>query len=197
MFVNPRRQDYLRLREALVADTSRHVGASLELRHLLDDWLKWAESSAKDHDSWESDYPRWTALVQACCAVMRQDPLPDSAVLLVEACWFLSEETEDMSEWASTNLDQCVAAIDRLARSTYRDVRRQVYVALYRWPAQGLPVLRQALSDPDAQCRLSAVEGLIHICPQDHAALALKIIDDPDKFVRELAVELRNCRHPS
>lgn len=165
------------------------------MRGLLDDWLLWAPSVPyRDHfEGWEGTFPHWEALIQTAGEVMCLNPLPVDAVPLLEACWILSDECQEMQDWAKAHIQACFHSLIVLTKSRYPTVRWQVYVTMTCLRAGGMGHLRDALEDPDAYCRRRAASELVDLCPVDHVELSKRIIDDPDEWTRRLAVQLRDC----
>jgi hypothetical protein len=191
-----RYQEYLHICAALTADTNPPAPEIRELRGLMDEWLRWAPSAPHrdQFEGWEGTFPCWEALIQTAGEVMCLDPLPVTAVPIVEACWILSDECEEMQDWAKANVQACFNGLTTLAGSSYATVRWQVYVAISVLPERGLMYLRQGLSDPDAYCRRRVAGELVRLCPSDHVELSETISDDSDDWTRRLAVELRECK---
>jgi HEAT repeat protein len=105
----------------------------------------------------------------AAIAAMTQLAVRDEGFKDIEWCWAISEEGEELADYAKGHVEQCREALRRLATSTHRDVRWQVYsvlgVAGHRPEAERL--LRAGLDDPDPYCRRRALLALARLAPHD------------------------------
>src|SRR5437660_1409881 len=97
------------------------------LTSLLRDWDSWSTEADKANDGWQSDYPRWTDLMNAAIEAMERN---NENISAIEKCWLLSEEDEWFVEHVKNNPTRYMALLTKLAKSIYSSVRWQVYASL-------------------------------------------------------------------
>lgn len=146
------------------------------LHKLRCDWDCWASGADKSENGWQSYYPRWGDLMSAAIAAMIQPAVSDEGFRDIEWCWAISEEDEELADYAKGHFEQCWEVLHRLAESVHRDVRWQVYsvlgVAGHRPEAERL--LRSGLDDPDRYCRRRALLALARLAPRDAKHIATR-----------------------
>lgn len=157
---------------------------------LLRGWREWADGADTKDDGWQSDYPEWTALIEAACEMMRAGSTDVSVISALAECWAISEEGEEMRECASVHIDECWDTLQRLADSPLRECRWQVYEAAAAAGERADPLLRAGLKDGDEYCRRRAILALARIAPADARCLAAEYLLDDDAYVRQAAIEM-------
>ncbi len=160
------------------------------LRDLCRRWQEWAAGADKPEDGWQSDFPAWNELMEAAIAVMARGSLSDDELSDIELCWAISEETENLADYAREHLDQCWDTLRRLARSDDPAVRWQVYDVLGSAGRRADDLLRRAIEDPDPYSRRRAILSLARIHPPDAKRLAQRFAHDDDPYIRTAALEL-------
>lgn len=162
------------------------------LTDICADWQRWALTADKSENGWESDFPRWQELIRCAKESMvdycRAGPL--LCLPEIELCWAISEEEEELSDFAQSNLDQCWNVVCDLASSERSEVRWQVYKVLGAAGVRGEALLRRGLEDPDAYSRRRALLSLAALRPGDADKLAEKYAKDSDRYMRLAAVDL-------
>ena len=128
--------------------------------------------------------------------LMEQPNLSEAEFKMVEQCWELSEEDEDLADYAKNNLEPCWEVIRRLTNSPSGVVRWQVYEVLGGAAAKGESLLREGIKDKDSYCRRRAILSLAKLHPNDAAIIAGSLSTDPDTYIRQAVKELLKSRPP-
>jgi hypothetical protein len=160
------------------------------LHDLACQWKKWAETTAKDDDGWQSDFPAWQQLMQAAIEVLPHGPLDKTMLGDVELCWAISEESEDLADYAREHVDICWPVLLQLIRSDDAIVRWQVYDVLGHAGPRAEALLRAGLDDPDAYGRRRAILALARLHPADASQIATRFANDDDPYIRLAASHL-------
>ena len=141
-----------------------------ELVELCEQWQEWASAADQSEDGWQSDFPRWSALISAACSEMTDPQDQQTFLPQIELCWRISEETEDMADFAKEQIEDCWPVLVLLAQSEFAEVRWQVYSVLPLFGSNVEPLLRVALNDPDAYCKRRALMSLASLHPRDQSS---------------------------
>lgn len=123
---------------------------------------------------------------------MVEPSLTEEEIKNVELCWSISEETEDMADFAREHIERCRQPLSLLAQSSFPQVRWQVYSVLGSAGSGAEGLLRAGLEDPDAYCRRQAILALARLRPPDAGALADRFAEDQDPYIRQASVQMRN-----
>ncbi len=113
-----------------------------------------------------------------------------SDLKLVEQCWAISEEGEDLADYARDHIEECWVALTSLSTSTDATVRWQVYAVLGSAGSRAEGILRKGTEDTDAYCRRRALLSLAAIRPDDLEQLLGISLQDEDAYVRQVATEI-------
>ena len=109
---------------------------------------------------------------------------------ILERCWAISEEGEDLKEFAGSHLEDCWAVVVALARSPDPLVRWQAIDAAAGAPGKAGTLLRKALGDVDSYVKRKAISGLARLRPDDAKELLVPLLVDPDPYIRLAAIDL-------
>lgn len=161
-----------------------------KLRDLLDDWNTWAETADRSEDGWETTFPKWKQILDLAKKIMLQPSFTDEELYLVETCWEISEEDEDLADIARGNVLECWGMLCRLSQSQRPDVRWQVYDTIPSAGQQALPILMEGLNDSDAYCRRRAILALVRLDPGYSKTLGARFLTDADQEIAKLARQL-------
>lgn len=165
------------------------------LRDIIKEWNNWAADAEKSEESWQSDYPSWDKLIQVAILSMLNFTGNTDDLKSIEFCWKISEETEDMADFAKHHITECWMVLESLAVSPYSEVRWQVYDVLGFNGDEAQNLLRVGLTDEDSYCRRRAVLSLSRFHLDDAQDIAEKLIQDKDPYIRQSAVEVvRNSK---
>lgn len=164
---------------------------STQLAELCRRWQEWATIADTSEDGWESDFPQWQSLMAAAKATMRDAKLQLAQLQQLELCWQVSEESEELAEYARAHYVDCWPLLLELAKSKNPRVRWQAYAVLPAGGTVSERALRQGLEDPDAYCRRRALLALAQLHPQDAPELRARFRQDPDPYIRQVALELK------
>jgi hypothetical protein len=167
---------------------------STTLHELCKDWQNWAVTADRSEDGWQSDYPQWDNLMYAAKAAMLKPSLSVEDLQDIELCWTISDETEDLAEYAIEHLDQCWEVLNHLAQSSYLEVRWQVFYVLSFAGRKAEPLLRRGLADPNPYCKRRAFLSLVALQPDDAKELAEQFMQDEDVHIRNAAAGLMHSR---
>ena len=110
-------------------------------------WQEWARNADNSFAGWESVYPKWDLLMELAISSMTNPHITDEELKLLEFCWSISEETEDLSDYAKDNIEKCWVILSKLVLSEDRDVRWQVYSTLGDAGQKAEILLRKGLDD--------------------------------------------------
>lgn len=164
---------------------------SRTLNSLIDQWKDWSGGADKSESGWQACFPRWEELVGEASRLMESVDLDEESIKLIEFSWQISEEDEDLLDFAKENINSCWTTLVRLCASNLPAVRWQVYEALGFSGLRGTAYLRTALEDKDPYCRRRAILALAHIGPSDSDLISERFLKDPDPYIRKAAVVLR------
>jgi len=162
----------------------------MELESLCDRWKAWSRTVWREADGWEALFPEWDALIAEAARVMTKGLPTEAEVRLLEMCWSISEEDEELLHFAEEHIDECWAVLRRLAVSSDWKVRWQVYEASAAAGRRAEEILRPGLEDTDEYARQRAVLALARVAPDDARALAEVLFEDPAPYIRQAAIEL-------
>lgn len=155
------------------------------------DWRLWSARADRSENGWESDFAEWAQLMERAAEAMRDAPPNDPELFhAVEACWAISEETEDLLRFAEDHLDECRAWLQRLAKSDQPAVRWQVYEAIIESGEETDEILRAGLDDEDSYARRRAALALARTNPPDAKALTKQLMSRSDAYERQAALEM-------
>lgn len=160
------------------------------LQNLYGEWENWSALADKSENGWQSDFPAWGKLISSASAAMLGQGLALPLLRYVEACWIISEESQDLADFAEAHVDDCWEALVFLAASPFSDVRWQVYLVLAAAGNRAEPLLRIGIEDPHPYCKRRALLSLSRLGPSDADQLARRFINDADPSIRQVAVEL-------
>jgi len=166
------------------------------IKELRKDWELWSETADKTENGWQSDYPKWPELMKAAIEAMSRASASAEQFSDVEFCWTISEESEEMADYARLHVDSLWDLLMRLARSTHPEVRWQVYSALAFAGPKAEACLRTGLDDPDSYCRRRAILSLARVRPKDAKEIAQRFESDRDPYIQRAALELA-CSYDS
>lgn len=157
----------------------------------LMNWKSWASRADQRENGWESDYPEWQKLMDLARTAMTDPQLPRTELDTLDSCWAISEETEDLLEFAKANLDRCWFRLPQLCGSLRPETRWQVYEVLGEAGSRAESLLRQGLSDTDAYCRRRAAISLARLHPADSLQIHSQLANDADPNMRQVAEQFR------
>lgn len=138
-----------------------------DLEMLCSDWEHWAATADRSEDGWQSDFPAWNELMESATAAMADSIASQERRRCLELCWAISEEGEELADYAREHVDECMAVLNYLARSPNPSVRWQVYDVLSLGGERAEQLLRDALDDPDPYSRRRAILALTRLRPKD------------------------------
>lgn len=116
---------------------------------------------------------------------VQQECLPE-----IELCWRISEEGEDMADFAKDHVEDCWPVLVELIDSKSAEVRWQVFSVLPTGGHKAGELLRKGLNDSDSYCRRRALIALAYLHPNDLVDLKMRLMQDSDPYVRRVAEEL-------
>lgn len=155
---------------------------------LYDDWEEWAETADQSEDGWEVDYPRWRLLMDAAIQKMTLQSPSQEDVRYIDKCWAISNEGEDLADYARANVEQCWTVLCLLTESKREDTRWQVYDALSCAGRKAETLLRKGLSDPDDYCKRRALLSLARLSPKDAKEIADRFSRHEDPYIRQASI---------
>jgi hypothetical protein len=162
------------------------------LPDLYHDWEQWATTADQSENGWQSDYPGWQPLMEAASVCMVQCSGDPDCIGVLECCWAISEETEDLATFARDHIKECWDTLQALVVSRNPTVRWQVYSALDAAGERGEALLRQGLADPDLYARRRALLALANVGPHDAKDLVEQYLDHDDPYMRLAAITMAN-----
>ncbi|MEO0461198.1 MAG: HEAT repeat domain-containing protein [Myxococcota bacterium] len=153
-------------------------------------WRVWASTASTVENGWQSDFPDWSKLIDAACEVMKKGLVDSKTLNLLEEAWAISEEGEELSDFASEHIEESWAALQALANSPLPACRWQVYHAAAAAGAKAEELLRSGLSDVDGYCRRRAFLALAQLGPKDAKSLAEQAMGDSDPYMRSASIKM-------
>jgi HEAT repeat protein len=153
-------------------------------------WQKWVTHADKSEAGWQSDYPAWANLMATAISSMTKRPLALDSISYIDQYWAISEETEDLADYAKDHIAACWEILHHLAKSENPDTRWQVYEVLGHAGPKAESLLRVGLSDPDSYCRRRALLSLARLQPDDASQIAEKFVHDSDPYIRLASIEM-------
>lgn len=161
------------------------------LHELIRQWQQWARTADRTEEGWQSDFPAWEELMDAAIRIMTKSDLSERELNDLELCWSISEESEELADYARAHAATTWETLVRLAKSDLPEVRWQVYDALSFSGDRAGEILRAALDDPDMYARRRAILSLAQIRPTDADSLAKRFEHSDDPYIRSAAQQLR------
>ena len=140
-------------------------------------------------EGWERTFPQWFDLMDVAGACMVDPACFDRHREGIEFCWAISEECQEMSDYARDHLREALPALAVLATSNNRTVRWQVYAAMDEGGREVTDLLVRGLDDPDDYVRRRAALALAGK-PVDVAPFVDRLRADTDPYIRRAAIEL-------
>ena len=163
---------------------------STELTQEIMEWEEWASTADRKEDGWESYYPDWLSLMKCAAHCMCKYIGDDAVFAALERCWSLSQEGEELLDFAQENIQECFNVLVKLVESDDSGVRWQVYVALASAGLKGEPIIRAGLEDSDNYARRRALLSLVQLRPVDGDELAERFMVDKDPYMRQASAKL-------
>lgn len=160
------------------------------LERLVAKWQAWAADADHSEDGWQSDFPEWSRLIESAAEVMQRADSDPALLRLVEFCWSISEEGEELLEIARRTISSCWPVVVAMSESPLPACRWQAYEAATAAGVKAEPLVRAGLSDPAPYARRRAVLALARLAPSDAATVASSLLHDPDPYIRQAAIEL-------
>jgi HEAT repeat protein len=161
-----------------------------KLERLYAEWKIWSLSANKDEDGWESDFPMWSDLMSAAMEAMGREDLSHEDLDVLAHCWAISEESEELREFAENNVDSCWPVLEVLTGSDSAACRWQAYVAAAKAGPRARKLLSNGIADSDSYVRRRCILSLASIASTEDRLLAETLISDPDPYIRQAAIEL-------
>ncbi|MFO1372494.1 MAG: HEAT repeat domain-containing protein [Candidatus Competibacteraceae bacterium] len=160
-----------------------------ELDKYVREWKSWSKGASRMENGWQSDFTNWEDLIYYAKSAMTQEP--DAADLEnIEFCWYISEESEELADFAIDYMDKVWQVIEFLAQSQFVEVRIQVYKVLGEAGPRAEKILRHGLHDSDSYCRRIAILSLSKLSVPDSGELALSFVYDVDPYTRQASLQL-------
>lgn len=156
------------------------------LQEMLRSWTDWSKNASKDENGWQSDYPQWELLMDACRTEM--EAIENTMQIDydgIEKCWQISEESEELADFAQERIASLMPILHRLARSTYPEVRWQVYAVLASKSHAGHQILTEGLLDKHPYARRRAIISLATAYPSEIPSLITRFGHDEDSLIRD------------
>lgn len=159
-------------------------------RELALEFNAWSANADRNESGWQSDFPRWTELIEEAKRAMRSDNLDEEGVRLLEDCWVASEEGEELLEYAKGEVSRCLSVVRLLAHSRSAACRWQAYETASIAGGTATSILRSGLKDADPYARRRALLSLSRVAPPDVRDLVSDFIEDSDPYIRQAAIGL-------
>lgn len=160
-----------------------------ELSEWLQRWAAWSGGADRAENGWQSDFPEWDVLLGACKrAMMSENSL--SQLEDIARCWALSEEDEELAEYARSRLNSVAQIVAALSSHPDPDVRWQAIDVIGDsddgWAAD---VLRRGFTDEESYVRQRSFLAFARRRSVD-MALIDAVLRDESPHVRRVAWEL-------
>lgn len=165
-----------------------------ELSRIHEEWTRWSATADKRNDGWEEYFPKWRELINAAIQTMRSVSLSGQDLELLDHCWSISEETEELSLHASEHLDALWDVVVQMTKSKDWKVRWQAFNALAAGGSNAEGILRVGLLDENDYVKRRALLSLAEVGPSDADRLAEQFVQHNDAYLRLAAINLlRRC----
>lgn len=161
---------------------------SLDLKELFQEWDDWSQTADRSEDGWQSDFPGWNELISLAERRMADEPTPEE-IEIIARCWEISEETEELLDFAKNNTSKCWRTIEALVKEGGASARWQAYVAAAAGGTLAESLLRNALNDPDPYARRRGALALARLKPTDSRHIAETLLIDEDPYLRQAAID--------
>jgi hypothetical protein len=161
-----------------------------ELLALFQEWKQWSATADSTEDGWESDFPKWEALMKAASQVMTTSELDSSTLEVLAECWSIAQEGEELLSFACARPNDCWPILQELSRSSLPGCRWQIYDAAAQVGQKAEGLLRRGLSDRDGYARRRALLSLARLRPNDARSIAETFLVDPDPYLRQAAINM-------
>ncbi len=160
------------------------------LHSLLLRWQEWAAGASRSDDGWETFFPHWQHLIKAAQICMVSFDGTEDRMSDLELAWSISEESEELVDFAKENLSSVWPVISGLVKSKYPRVRWQMYEVAGAAGSRGHNLLWQGLDDSDAYCRRRALLAFGRPDRAMRERLIQKLARDEDPTIRRICSEL-------
>ena len=160
------------------------------LQILLGQFHEWSKTADRSHDGWPSEFPGWSDLIQVAKSLITSTVTDPSTVTALCEAFSLSEEDEELLDFARENVAICLPMLEELTHCERRECRWQAYAALSGGGDRAQRVLRSGLHDVDTYVRRRAIQSLAAHKPVDACELADALIQDNDPYLRLAAIDL-------
>jgi hypothetical protein len=163
----------------------------VSLKDIYQSWHSWSMHADKTEEGWQSDFPLWNDLIESAKNLMIRESISPDELQILALCWAISEESEELQEFAIKHIDKCWPTLEKLVFSELPACRWQVYTSLAYAGKKAEWLLREhGLTDDDSYCRRRAILALAHQGIDDVKELALQFIHDADPYIRQAAIEM-------
>jgi hypothetical protein len=153
-------------------------------------WREWEKEADRSEDGWQSSFIYWTDLMNAAKSIMLKNEATSQALNELEFCWSISEETEDLVDFAIEHAEKVWNILEKLANSKDKNVRWQIYYVFGEAGDKGESYLRDGIKDPDPYCRRRALLALAKLEPKDADQIAERFVADEDPYLRQASIEM-------
>ena len=154
----------------------------------LGEWAQWSRQADSGEDGWETMFPGWRELAKECQRAMLSPNALDQVDHIAE-CWRISEEAEEMAEFARKHVSALATMLVELCRACHPDVRWQAIDVIGDTTIGFEATFRAAFIDPDPYVRQRAFLAFARHRLVDHEMLK-RVLSDPGPYVRRVAWEL-------
>lgn len=159
----------------------------MSLEELLKDWREWATGTDCSEEGWATDFPDWSKLVEACKESML-DPSPSlETAEQVGECWKLDEESEELADFARSELHRTLDLIKLLTKHESPTVRWQAYDVLGDAANDVENDLRRGFLDQDPYVRRRAILAFARGSRPITHEIVRTALGDEEPHVRRLA----------
>jgi len=160
------------------------------LEQAVQNWKQWASTADTSENGWETDFPEWPALMELATQTMTAPEASPKELELVAFCWSISDESEELSSAAAEQNDQCMPALDYIARHGNERARWQVFAAIEKITAATKKLLEAGLSDSDLYCRRRAVLSWARLGLPNQKQIIEANIRHQDPYLRQATLDL-------
>jgi len=163
----------------------------MTLKPLIESFETWAATADRSEAGWQTDFPGWPSLAAACKQAMTTPHPSEDLVDDVGLCWSLSEEAEELADFARDALPATREIVTLLTRHKNPATRWQAYDVLGDLTDDAAAAaLREGLRDPDPYVRRRAFLAYGRHPPRITLDLIEAMRNDEDPYIRRAAQEL-------
>lgn len=155
----------------------------------IQSWKHWATTADTSEEGWQTDFPGWMELADACKRSMLSPHHSSETLQGIDFCWQIAEESEEFADFARAHLPALRDLVIALTSSASPVVRWQAYDILGTL-SDAMDAVRRGTQDPDPYVRRRALIAYASDPTRIDDDLLSAVLADTDAYVRRCAWDL-------